>query len=295
MRLLRSLLVVLLCLAPTASQPFWQSRDSNYNVNIVSGGGGFTGPGDIQSFTFWGGLRAYSAATRGTKAINVCNVADAVCADLSTDATTGALVVSTIGGSSCAVVACTVKIIYDKVGTADCTQTTIANRPVLTQNALNTSWGMTFTAASTQGFQCGAFTATQPYSFAMIVNPSGSTCELFNITDGSFNGALNEWSSAGPNLRMYGGNNFDVAMTSAFHAFQSVFNGVSSISAQDGVETTGNAGAQSISALTMGISRDPFGGYCNAVGMEYGYVAGTVSPGNRTSLNSNMHAAYGSW
>lgn len=40
MRLLRSLLVALLCLASTASQPFWQSRDSNYNVNIVSGGGG---------------------------------------------------------------------------------------------------------------------------------------------------------------------------------------------------------------------------------------------------------------
>lgn len=39
-RLLRALLVALLCLAPTASQPFWQSRGSGYNVSV--GGGGAT-------------------------------------------------------------------------------------------------------------------------------------------------------------------------------------------------------------------------------------------------------------
>lgn len=58
-RLLRSLLVALLCLAPTASQPFWQSRDSNYNVNIVSGGGSSATYtpiyGDSQQFSFGAG------------------------------------------------------------------------------------------------------------------------------------------------------------------------------------------------------------------------------------------------
>lgn len=275
-------------------QAFFQSRDSNYNQNIATTAG-YTGPGDIQTFTFWGGVRAYSAATAGTKAIQVCNVADVACADLSTDASTGALVVSTIGGSNCAIVTCTVKTIYDKVGTADCTQATIANRPVFTQNALNSSWGMTFTAASTQSFSCGTFTGSQPLSLVGVFKPSGATGEIFDITDGSFGGIIVEWQGGASAIRMYAGSTIDVTTTSAFHAFQGIFNGVSSISANDGVETTGNVGAQNLSALTMTIGNAAFNSPADLVGMEFGYVNGTINGGNRTSLNTNMHAAYGSW
>lgn len=75
--------------------------------------------------------------------MNVCNVADVACADLSSDATTGALVISTIGGVACGttvgVNVCTVKTLYGR-GTAFCngyttacdlTQATIATRPTL--------------------------------------------------------------------------------------------------------------------------------------------------------------------
>jgi len=65
--------------------------------------GGYTGPGDVVSgAAAWYGVRAYSAATRGNPALNLCNVNDATCSDVSTDASTGNLSFGgTIGGQSC--------------------------------------------------------------------------------------------------------------------------------------------------------------------------------------------------
>jgi hypothetical protein len=71
------------------------------NSSIAGGGGGgYTGPGDIApGAKAWWGLRAYSAAKRGTRAVNVCNVSDVACVDFNTDATTGTLVI-TVGGAT---------------------------------------------------------------------------------------------------------------------------------------------------------------------------------------------------
>ena len=125
-RLLLGWLLLLLgigCL--TQSQAFWQSRDSNYDNSS-----GYQGPGNIVSgaFAAWS-LRAYNSAALGKKVINVCNVGDVACADLSSDPTTGKLVISTIGGSSCSVITCTVKTINDQSGGGyNMTQATIASR-----------------------------------------------------------------------------------------------------------------------------------------------------------------------
>ena len=64
-----------------------------------SGGGAYVGPGDsgIQpGAAAWIGLRAYSLAKAGTKAINLCDNAGANCSDESTNAS-GNLVVGTLG------------------------------------------------------------------------------------------------------------------------------------------------------------------------------------------------------
>jgi hypothetical protein len=70
----------------------------------AAGGGGYTGPVDaVPGALVYYSLRGASAATAGNKALNACNVADAACADLSTNASTGNLVVGTIGGQACSV------------------------------------------------------------------------------------------------------------------------------------------------------------------------------------------------
>ena len=62
----------------------------------------YSGPGNVvTSALVWYGLRAYSAATRGNALINACNVGDAACADVPSDASIGALTISAIGGESC--------------------------------------------------------------------------------------------------------------------------------------------------------------------------------------------------
>lgn len=57
------------------------------------GGGApaYTGVGDIVAQQYWYGLRAYSSATRGNAAINLCDNAGANCADVATNASTGVL------------------------------------------------------------------------------------------------------------------------------------------------------------------------------------------------------------
>ncbi len=96
-------------------------------------------------------MRACSLALRGTAAVNVCNVADVACVDFSTDATTGNLVVTTVGGSSCSVITCTIKIWYDQsAGAGNVTQATIANRPTLTVSCLNSLPCAVFVRASSQ-------------------------------------------------------------------------------------------------------------------------------------------------
>ena len=110
---------------------------------------GYSGPGDVVTGAVaWYGLRAYNAASLGNAAVNVCNSTggvDVLCQDFLTNATTGALVIATIGGVSCGVAPCTIKIWYDQSGFLNCssaacniTQATIADRYTLVLNCLGT-------------------------------------------------------------------------------------------------------------------------------------------------------------
>lgn len=90
-----------------------------------SGAASFTGIGDTLSGAkgHWGVI-AYSAASRGSNMLNLCNVGDVACADVATDATTG-IVSSTqvVGSITCGTGAnlCTVKKLYDDSGANLCT------------------------------------------------------------------------------------------------------------------------------------------------------------------------------
>jgi hypothetical protein len=265
--------------------------------DAVAGGAAYTGPGDIVAFTWWGGFRAYSAATAGTAAIRVVRASDSAQTDINTlaDGTLDAATLATF------LTATTGKVVtvYDKVGTNHVTQGTDGNRPTVTANAIGTSYGMTFVRASNTILLSGStITQSQPYSLVVIAQqPDNATDQgIIAIDDGGFNGAGTNYTS-GANFRAYSGLSFDqAATTNTMHALQAIFDGASSVNRVDGSETTGNAGTQSLTAYSIALGAfGPGTQHSNHVIMEGGYVAGTISAGNRTSLNSNMHAAYGAW
>jgi hypothetical protein len=140
----------------------------------------YVGPGDVGITTplAWAGLRAFSAATRGNNAIHVCNPGDITCADMVTDATTGALVVTTVGGSDCSIVVCTVQTIYDQTAGGNCTgscnlvQTTIANRAALTVSCSGLTSRPCLTLNGTSSvYQAGNFSGqSQPFVYNFIFN-----------------------------------------------------------------------------------------------------------------------------
>jgi hypothetical protein len=176
----------------------------------------FTGPGDVvaSGTSFWFGLRAFSAAKRGTKAINLCNVADAACADVLTDGTTGDLLAPTnIGGIDCtAITVCTIKIFYDQTGNTDCAgpaacdalQATIASRATFTWNCQN-------------GHPCAkkaggagvlpavgpTYTQSLPYTVVGVGNRTGATTTQTALM--KTNGLYFLWTSSANTFGIFGG------------------------------------------------------------------------------------------
>lgn len=230
------LLAGIFCVAQSErTSAFWQSRDSNYNQNVVSGGGGYTGPADVvASPTVCWSLRACSAAVRGNAAIQACDVSGANCADVLTDATTGSLPTSiTRGATNCSGGTCTVKIIYDQTGSncsgaCNLTQTTVVNQALLTHNCVNTSlWCLTFNGTSTIYILTGWTSVAQPYSHATVVDWIGSSTDPAWIFYDQALGSQVRNSIAAAQFAMFAGGGaqgFNVSL-SAWHSIQVIFNG----------------------------------------------------------------------
>ncbi len=261
----------------------------------------YTGPGDITAGAVaWYGLRAYSRATRGTRAANVCIPADAACADLSTDATTGDLVITTIGGSSCASVTCTVKILYDQTVGGACTggscdavaSGTISQRAVLTTSCVGSLPCMTWTASSLQmNSALSADTVNQPHTWSAIGKRTGSFTTFAPLVGiisalsslGFKDSADTAYVSAGAALT-------GTATDNTIHALQGMLNGASSKLMVDGSTTTGAGGSNVVGTnLCFGqCAAIPLTG----ISFEGGLWAGDQSA-NFTAMNSNQHTYWG--
>jgi hypothetical protein len=270
----------------------------------VGGAPAYTGPGDVQTFTLWAGLRAYSAAKAAATAAIVDLVDQAGANPITINCTTaGALDSSAITTWVAANSVSTIKVtkLYDQVGTNHLVQATLANMPVLTANSLNTSYGLTFTAANSQQLVATSAISpqTQPYYIYAVAKATASADRgLWAADSGGFAGAIAEFQAAGPVFAIYAGNVLSATITySAWHAIQSLFSSTSSVISVDNTETTGNAGTQGAFNVTSAPLRfgNDITSFFDGSGMEIGYINATVSGGNRTSLNSNAHAAYGSW
>lgn len=280
-----------------AWQSFAQLTSTGAGKKAGGGGASYTGLGDLglSGLAAYWGLRAYSSATRGNKAINVCNVSDVACADLSTDATTGNLTIGTVGGSSCAVITCTIKTIYDQSpsnicsGVCDLTQATIGSRPTLVTSCIGSlpcmacngsqSASVTFPTIGQPYFISGVAKRTSGSGFADVLgfNTAGQVQFLFN--------------NSANNFTIYAGTvgTPATAADGSFHAVSGNYNGASSTLGVNGASTTVNAGAASATGTTT---------ICSNNNSLTGSVAELAfwNLGNASSvsaLSTNQHSYWG--
>jgi hypothetical protein len=151
------------------------------------GGGGspppsYVGPLDVVGSNVVGcwALRACSSAARGTAAINVCNLGDAACADVLTDASTGTLPVSgsiVIGGQACSVTVSSGT--YSSV-TGIVTLTTATSSSLTSGNNFSVILTGTGSVASLNG----QFSAIAGTTGTTVIYNSGSTGLTLTITGG---------------------------------------------------------------------------------------------------------------
>ena len=262
----------------------------------VAAGASYTGPGDIASGALaWYGLRAYSSAARGQKAINVCNAGDATCVDMSTDASSGALTITTVGGTNCSVSTCTIKKAYDQTGNGyDATQSTIANRPTLSVSCLSSLPCMAFSGS--QYLQATIPAVSFPDTYSAVAKRTGNFGAQ-NAIFASYPGGPVFYFYSGSNLLALfagvAGSMTVGAADNSWHAIQALVNGGSSSLDVDGT-TSGGALSNNGGSTSLGVGAYPGGSnLLNGFMAEGGYWTSAVSSGNQSSLNSNQHSYWG--
>lgn len=264
----------------------------------------YQGVGDIigGATAYWD-LSAYSLATTGTKAANICNAGDANCADVNTlangmfDVTTATSAPLNCGGTGGT---CTIKTLYDQTGNGhDATQATISKRPPLALNCIGlTIPCMTLSsAAATSLVAAISVTQAQPWTALAVFKETGTDAGGNMLSD--FNVGNNEL------FVVNSGNNFGLfaaptetsaaAARNNWHAGMGKASGATSEIVVDGTPT---------SPLTIGtgsftgqfaIGQDGTGGDASINGqmMGLGFWPSAISEANMIAVTNNRKAFMG--
>lgn len=307
MKRLFALIVAALFFSPIGAGAWWQSIQQV----AVSAGVAFQGPGDVVSGgTVWGSCaRVYNAASAST-ATSLCDLKDA---------TTGTVAICTLRGSStgfvdlagsycvgsttpsvaCAAAAgghCVVSKVYDQTGNGNFFVTaTLAAMPSLTFSALNGLPGMTCAAACLFPTTTN-ITQAQPFSFSYVSERTGAFTTVSNVLSISGGSIISGHNNVANQLDLNcaGGPLTASATDSAFHAIQSVANGVSSILVPDGVASTGAAGATGFSATALRLmTTNGSGTSLTGIVMEVGMWPAAFNATQYGDMNTNQHGANG--
>ncbi len=265
----------------------------------------FTGPLDVVSGAKgWWGMRAASTADRGNKLVNVCNPSDVACVDMVSDATTGDLVVTTVGGLDCSIVTCTIKTFYDRSGALfgngavawDMTQATIGNRAQFKTSAIGSKPCALFSGVAPYATTNGsASTIAQPFTFSAVANRTGSISTSGGILN--FVGASWVAFSDGVANQITANSGTSITVTAAdssFHAIQYIGNSTSSDLYIDGSSNVANSGTNSLgSNVSMNIGRQTFGPLLTGYYCEGGVWPTGFNGTQKSNMNSNQRSYWG--
>lgn len=251
--------VALLAIAPSALA---QALTGAGMFKPFAGAVPFAGSGDTVSgaFAYWSCARAYTSAyaAGGGNACDIIRASDSATCTTKFNST-GFLDVSTAycNGSTqsvtafCNATTCKITKAYDQSGASSCTtacdasQSTDANRPVLTLASGPNSNKVCMTFAGGQSLETPAITIAQPISGSFVSNRTGTTTSYSDIlgsnaATGTVQFLYNAATDQGGIFAGSINSSQTVAMTdNAFHALNMVLNGASSIVDVDGSATTG--------------------------------------------------------
>jgi hypothetical protein len=252
------------------------------------------GPGDVVPGAYaWWGLRAYSLAAAGSRAINLRRDSDNATQDFNT-LSSGALDVASIttfkGAANLFVT-----VLYDQTGTGlHLSNPTAATQPAFILAGLGSLPIITFTAASSQRVFIGSasFTETQPGTAIVVANHTAGRGVQDGIADLGGNQML-FYPSAGNQAGVFAGSNLTRAATDgSWHAVQDIINGASSSINVDAGQTTGNAGTQAqTGSVTLGA--DSFSNFFDGSLVEAGYWQLGFTGPQLTGMNTNIHNYWG--
>jgi hypothetical protein len=260
----------------------------------------YTGPGDLKTYAIWGGLYAYSAATRGTKAVNICNVGDAACADVNSDATTGIVPVPTIGGVLCGttvgVDVCTVKTWYDKTGNSrDLPQTVIAWRATFVPNCGGLGTGVSCASfpGSTQGYTSPSINFPV-WTASFVGKRTGNfSVESDVMSNDGGTQAKATFLTANTIMIQAGVIATQSATDNAWHMVQGV-NDPGNLTAADSTVVSQSSGTHGFdTALFVGDVCLGCGAPFTGNLVSFGLASSNFSSGDLTSINSNAHTILG--
>ena len=273
--------------------------------------GGYTGPGDIQTFLVWGSVaRVYTAAQASPSTnmailvasgngTSICTLrgSTAGIADLTNTYCTQPVACS--GGctpaAACAAAnggSCRASTLYDQVGGNNWVNASLTQMPLVAFNDLNGLPALVYAHTNNQYLVSqSTITHTQALTIVAVANhTSTDSVNIMGISGGDIellvtNGNVGIYAGAGP-LTTTAANN-------SYHVIQGQANGASPNSAilVDGAAAvTGSAGTNNISGGNVG-----YGSYgTNTLGFtgnitEAGVFAGTTS----ATLQTNMRTQYG--
>lgn len=270
----------------------------NGGISVGAGGGvAFVGLADLvpSPIACWS-LRACSAALRGTRAVQVCNPGDSSCVDWVTDAVTGDLVPTLIGGSSCGVIVCTIKTVYDQMvgasscGGVPCDVTMASNRPVLTLSCNDIRACATSTGASagwTSATNLSAF--SQPITISAVAERvTGGQQNI--ITDRA---AFDMGFNAAPNTTYLYENQLSSSATAndgVIHAMQGLYNNgaASSLYIDGALQSVGAVGSNAFGGAKISIASGN-NGPLQGKWSETAMWAATFSGAQNIAVNGNQH------
>lgn len=282
----------------------WQSRDSNYNINVTAGGGGgYTGPGDVVSgASIWAGLRGYTAAysTGSNPAVDLVDQANAnpITINILSD---GTLDVASIATWVSANSVTTIKVprLYDQTGGGrHLVQATLATMPTLILGPVTglASNRPAMVFASQNLLSPATLSVAQPLTLGTVAIRTSGTSDSGIIAGNNGNDA--DIMFRGANVAAIFAGSFapTLAQTdNAWHSVHGAFNGASSFVNIDGTSgSTGSPGAGSMSTNRgLYLGRDGFGSALTGRILEGGVWPSALSGANISSLSSNQHSYWG--
>lgn len=267
---------------------------NNDAAMVVKAAVPYAGPGDIETFLMWWGLRAYKNSVIGNA------VADIFCVTANSTVTCHSLASGDMdtsglpGGDTYHV-----SKLYDQTGNGkDITQTTDANRPVLILNSQNGKPTIQLNGSSQFLTKASPGTVAQPIKFSAVAKRTGNVGNYSTIL-ASGNDNMSFYNASGHG-GLYCGSDVSVITgltESVFYAVQGYANGGSSTLEFDNTSnsksSTGNAGSGGISAdigigANVATPASPVNYLTGNVG-EAGFSTSVYS----TALRDNMKAYWG--